>query len=104
MKGPLDRSEIPAQNIKVHLMAAKLKPTGKVRSIVDCSGPRTEFEGTPGYVYNPDFPFSLNSTIQKSEVPVNLTSLTTDWDRNDKAGPGSQYRHIQPFTSIYNNL
>ena len=66
MKGPLDRDEIPYPEIKVHSMSAKLKPTGKVRSIVDCSGPYTEFEGTPGFIYNPEYPGSLNSTIQKS--------------------------------------
>ena len=75
MKGPLDRDEIPYRDIKVHSMAAKLKPTGKVRSIVDCSGPYTEDKGTPGFIYNPEYPGSLNSTIQKSEFPVNLTSL-----------------------------
>ena len=46
MKGPLDRDEIPYADIKVHSMAAKLKPTGKVCSIVDCSGPYTEDAGT----------------------------------------------------------
>ena len=75
MKGPLNRSEIPDEEIKVHSMAAKLKPNGKVRTIVDCSGPRTESEGTPGFIYNPEFPGSLNSTMQKSEFPVDLTSL-----------------------------
>ena len=67
MKGPLDRDEIIYPDIKVHSMAAKLKPTGKFRSIVDCSGPYTEFAGTPGFVYNPEYLGSLNSTIQKSE-------------------------------------
>ena len=69
MKGPLDRDKIPNANIKIHLMATKLKPTGKVRSIVDCSGPRTEYEGTSGFIYNPDFSGSLNSTIKKVGVP-----------------------------------
>ena len=96
MKGPLDRGEIPYADIKVHSMAAKLKPTGKVRSIIDCSGPYTEFEGTPGFVYDPDYPGSLNSTIQKSEFLVNLTSLAEFvnllwdhglWGRDDKTGP-----------------
>ena len=75
MKGPLDRDEIPYADIKVHSMAAKLKPTGKVCSIVDCSGPYTEDAGIPGFIYNPEYPGSLNLTIQKSEFPVNLTSL-----------------------------
>ena len=28
MKGPLDRDEIPNENIKIHLMATKLKTNG----------------------------------------------------------------------------
>ena len=74
IKGPLDRDKILSKNIKVQSMSAKLKPMGKVLSIVDCSGPRTEFEGTAGFIYNLDFPGSLNSTIQKSEFQVNLTA------------------------------
>ena len=54
MKGPLDRDEIPYPEIQVHSMSAKLKPTGKVRSIVDCSGPYTEFDGTSRFIYNPE--------------------------------------------------
>ena len=84
-------------------MATKLKPTGKVRSIVDCSGPHTEFAGTPGFVYNPDYPGSLNSTIQKSEFPMNLTSLAEFvnllWDRGlgaemIKLDQEHAYRHV----------
>ena len=45
MKGPLRRNKIPYKDIKVHSMSTKLKPNGKVRSIVECSDPRTEFEG-----------------------------------------------------------
>ena len=76
MKGPLDRSEIPDKDIKVHLMAAKLKPNGKVRSIVDCSGPRTEAEGTPGYIYSPDFPGSLSSTHFPRKMWTQTSSYT----------------------------
>ena len=56
-------------------MGTKVKPTGKVRSLVDCSKPRLEFEGTPGFVYNPSYAGSLNSTIDNAKFPVNLTSL-----------------------------
>ena len=84
MQGPLDRSDIPNKTIKLHSMAAKLKPNGKVRSIMDCSGPRTEEKGTPRYVYNPDYQESLNSTIQKSEFPVDLTSHETDLQQRER--------------------
>ena len=103
MKGPLDRDEIPYEEIKVHSMSAKLKPTGKVRSLVVCSGPYTEFEGTPGFIYNPEYPGSLNSTIQKSEFPVNLTSLSEFVDLLWDHGLGAEmvkldqeaaYRHV----------
>ena len=103
MKGPLDRDEIPYADIKVHTMAAKLKPTGKVRSIVDCSGPYTEDVGAPGFIYNPEYPGSLNSTIQKSEFPVNLTSLAEFvdllWDNGlgaemTKLDQEAAYRHV----------
>ena len=60
---------------KVHAIGTKVKPTGKVRSLVDCSKQRLDFEGTPGYVYNPSYAGSLNSTIDNSKFPVNLTSL-----------------------------
>ena len=103
MKGPLDQDEIPYPEIKVLTMSAKLKPTGKVRSIVDCSGPYTEYEGTPGYIYNPEYPGSLNSTIQKSEFPVNLKSLSEFvellWDHGlgaemIKLDQEAAYRHV----------
>ena len=77
--------------------------TGKVRSIVDCSGPNTEYEGTPGFIYNPEYPGSLNSTIQKSEFPVNLTSLSEFVDLLWDHGLGAEmikldqeaaYRHV----------
>ena len=103
MKGPLRRDEIPYKDIKVHAMSAKLKPNGKVRSIVDCSDPRTEFEGTPGFMYSQEYPGSLNATIQKSEFPVNLTSLENFVDMLWNHGLGAEmvkldqeaaYRHV----------
>ena len=64
--GPLFEEEVEIKEIKVHAMDTKLKPTGKVRSLVDCSKPRLESSATLGYMYNPDYPGSLNSTIMKS--------------------------------------
>ena len=42
---------------------------------MDCSKPRLEFKWTPGYIYNPGYAASLNSTIDNTKFPVNLTSL-----------------------------
>ena len=75
MLGPLLEEEVDLTTAKVHAMGTKVKPTGKVRSLVDCSKPRLESEGTPGYIYNPDYPGSLNSTIDNTKFPVNLTNL-----------------------------
>ena len=50
MLGPLFEEEVDLTTAKVHSMGTKVKPTGKVRSLVDCSKPRLEFEGTPGFV------------------------------------------------------
>ena len=75
MLGPLTEEEIDLAIAKIHAMGTKVKPTGKVRSLVDCSKPRLESEGTPGYIYNPEYPGSLNSTIVNDQFPVNLTSL-----------------------------
>ena len=75
MLGPLFKEEVDLTTAKVHAMGTKVKPNGKVRSLVDCSKPRLEFEGTPGYVYNPSYAGSLNSTIDNAKFPVNLTNL-----------------------------
>ena len=103
MLGPLFEEEVDMTKAKVHSMGTKLKPTGKVRSLVDCSKPRLEFEGTPGYVYNPDYAGSLNSTIDNQQFPVNLTNLgefvTRLWfhGKNAKIAKVDQeaaYRHV----------
>ena len=75
MLGPLTEEEVDLSIAKIHAMGTKVKPTGKVRSLVDCSKPRLESEGTPGFIYNPEYAGSLNSTIDNSQFPVNLTSL-----------------------------
>ena len=50
MLGPLFEEEVDLTRAKVHAMGTKVKPTGKVRSLLDCLKPRRKFEGTPGYV------------------------------------------------------
>ena len=54
MLGPLFKKEVTLTTAKVNAMGTKVKPTGKVQSLVDCSKPRLESEGTPGYIYRPD--------------------------------------------------
>ena len=105
MKGPLDRGEIPYSDIKIHSMAAKLKPTGKIRSIVDCSGPHTEFEGTSGFVYTLQPKLARVTELNHTEVrvPMNLTFLAEFvnllWDRGlgaemIKLDQERVYRHV----------
>ena len=75
MSGPLFEKEIHLDNVKVHAMGTKIKPNGKVVSLVDFSKLRLEFEGTAGYMYSPGYAGSLNSTIENSQFRVNLTSI-----------------------------
>ena len=56
-------------------MNAKLKPNGSVRILLDASSPRDDDPYVPGWIYSPDYPGSVNSTIDHREFPAVMSSV-----------------------------
>ena len=59
----------------VNPIGVRVKPNGKIRVIVDASSPYDEDEWTPGWIWNPSLPGSVNSTIDPKQFPVKMSSV-----------------------------
>ena len=75
--GPLKEEELKrlGQHYTVNPLGAKLKPNGKIRVLVDASGPHDEDESVPGWIWNTEMPGSVNSTIDSSQFPTKMSSV-----------------------------
>jgi len=72
--GPLRQEELPWTEFKVNPLGMKVRWDGKVRPLVDASAPRDRDTTVPGWLWNPDLPGSLNSTIMKEDFKTEMTS------------------------------
>lgn len=77
MAGPLREEELVRVGLDytVNPLGAKLKPNGKIRVLVDASSPHDKEEETPGWIWNPEFPGSVNSTIDPRQFPTKMSSV-----------------------------
>ena len=104
LAGPLRESEIPFANYKVSSLGAKMKETGKVRPLVDLSGPYDDDKtGAPGWIYSPEHPGSVNSTINKDDFPTTMSSNNIFMRMIWSAGKGSLVAKID-MTEAYKHI
>ena len=87
--GPLRREELPWAEFKVNPLGMKLRYDGKVRPLVDASAPRDRDASVPGWLWSPDFPGSLNSTIMKEDFPTEFSSTAKFVTALHKVGKGA---------------
>ena len=76
--GPLLPEEVEAvlgPDYTVNPMGCRPKPNGKLRIIVDASSPHDVDETVPSWIWNPDCPGSVNSTIDISKFPARMSSV-----------------------------
>ena len=57
-------------------MEARPKPNGKLRIIVDASSPHDRDESVPSWLWNPELPGSLNSTIDVNKFRARMSSVS----------------------------
>ena len=72
--GPMREEELPWTTFKVNPLGMKIRWDGKVRPLVDASAPRDRDSSVPGWLWNPELPGSLNSTIVKEDFPTEFSS------------------------------
>ena len=78
LSGPYNKEELVellGPDYTVNPMGIKPKPNGKLRMIVDASSPHDEDESVPGWLWNPELPGSVNSTIDMSRFPARMSSV-----------------------------
>ena len=56
-------------------LSGKLKPNGRFRLIIDASFPYDKDRVVPSWIWNPDMPGSINSTIYVANYPATMSSV-----------------------------
>ena len=56
-------------------LSGKLKPNGRFRLIIDASFPYDKDRVVPSWIWNPDMPGSINSTIDVANYPATMSSV-----------------------------
>ena len=78
ISGPYTQEELEAlvgDDFSVNPMSCREKPNGKQRIIVDASAPHDEDEMVPGWIFSPEKPGSINSTIDIEQYPAKMSSV-----------------------------
>lgn len=76
--GPLTRGELVhvfGDNFTINPMLVKPKPNGALRIIVDMSSPRDWDTAVPAWLWSPDMPGSVNSSIDPEQYETKMSSL-----------------------------
>jgi hypothetical protein len=100
--GPLRLEELavlPAP-FTVNPMGAKLKPNGKIRVLVNASSPHDEDDWTPGWIWSPKLPGSVNSTIDPAKFPTKMSSVPRFVRALSKCGRNAQVDKLD-YKSAY---
>ena len=66
--GPLLEEELPWQDFTVNPLGGKVRWDGKARPLMDASSPHDEDDYVPSWLYSPDLPGSVNSTIMPDDI------------------------------------
>ena len=75
--GPLSWAELQnyfGPDYTVNGMTTKPKPNGALRIIVDMSAPRDQDSSVPPWLWSPDLPGSVNSSIDPNKFPARMSS------------------------------
>ena len=72
--GPLREEELPWKDFTVNPLGVKVRWDGKARPLVDASSPHDGDNSVPPWIYNPEFPGSVNSTILAKDFPTIMSS------------------------------
>ena len=78
LTGPYTFEEVEkllGSEFSINPMNTRPKPNGKLRIIIDASAPHDQDESVPGWIWNPDFPGSSNSTVDVSKFPAKMSSV-----------------------------
>ena len=76
--GPLTQAELEenfGSDYTVNKMTTRPKPSGALRIIVDMSAPRDRDGSVPGWLWSPDLPGAVNSSIDADQFPARMSSL-----------------------------
>ena len=76
--GPLTWAEVQDQfgpDYTVNGMSTRPKPNGALRIIIDMSGPRDSDPMVPGWIWSPDLPGAVNSSIDPDQFPTRMSSV-----------------------------
>ena len=90
--GPLLPDEVEAAlgaDYTVNPMGAKQKDNGKIRITVDASSPHDVDESVPSWIWSPQLPGSVNSTIDIEQFPARMSSVTKFVKTLWRAGRGA---------------
>ena len=72
--GPLREEELPWSDFTVNPLGVKVRWDGKARPLVDASSPHDSDDTAPPWIYSPELPGSVNSTIVANEFPSVMSS------------------------------
>ena len=72
--GPLREEELPWTDFTVNPLGVKVRWDGKARPLVDASSPHDKDDSVPSWIYNPELPGAVNSTILASDFPAVMSS------------------------------
>ena len=76
--GPLSWSEVQdnfGPDYTVNGVTTRPKPNGALRIIVDMSGPRDLDSSVPAWLWSPELPGSVNSSIDPEKFPARMSSI-----------------------------
>ena len=72
--GPLREEELPWDDFTVNPLGVKVRWDGKARPLVDASSPHDSDDSVPPWIYSPEYPGSVNSTILSEDFPTIMSS------------------------------
>lgn len=99
--GPLREEELSSLGpYSINPIGGKLKPNGKIRVIVDASSPHDTDEWTPGWMWSPAFPGSVNSSIDPAQFPTKMSSVSRFVRALWRCGRGALVDKLD-YTSAY---
>ena len=76
--GPCTLEELEnvfGKDFTINKMTTRPKPTGALRIIIDMSAPRDVDDSVPGWIWNPEMPGSVNSSVDPDMFPTRMSSL-----------------------------
>ena len=76
--GPLSWAEVQEQfgpDYTVNGMTTRPKPNGALRIIIDMSSPRDTDPSVPGWMWSPELPGAVNSSIDPGRYPARMSSV-----------------------------